>query len=113
MRTAVSNSCEFIRNPPSPVTATTRRSGCASLATTALRRAMPTAANPFEMMQVLGRKHGKRRPMPDFVRANIRDHDIIVGQRRTQIGKDSLRLEGEGRVLTALCQFLTTHLAKP
>jgi len=46
-RTAVSNSCEFMRKPPSPVTATTRRFGCASFAATAPGTAMPIEAKPF------------------------------------------------------------------
>ena len=60
-RTAVSSSCEFIRKPPSPLTATTRRSGRASFAATAPGSAMPMAAKPLEMMQVLGRSAWNRR----------------------------------------------------
>src|SRR5439155_14585196 len=44
----------FIRRPPSPVTATTRRPGSASLAAIAPGSPMPMAANPLEIMTVFG-----------------------------------------------------------
>ena len=112
MRTAVSNSCEFIRKPPSPVTATTRRFGCTSLAATAPGTAMPMAAKPLEMMQVLGCKAREEARQPQFVRAHVRDDDVVVGQRRAEVGEDSLRLEREGVVVTALLQFVAQHLAE-
>jgi len=42
-------------NPPSPVTATTFRSGNNILAASAPGTAMPMAANPLDMRHVLGR----------------------------------------------------------
>ena len=55
MRTAVSSSCMFIIKPPSPVTASTRRSGYTSFAATAPGTAMPIAAKPLEIRHVFGR----------------------------------------------------------
>ena len=54
IRRAVSSSCEFIRKPPSPHNATTRRSGWTSLAAIAPGSEMPIAAKPFEMITVFG-----------------------------------------------------------
>ena len=57
-RTAVSSSCTFIRKPPSPQAARTRRLGYSSLAPIAPGSAIPMLANPLEMMQVFGRVQG-------------------------------------------------------
>ena len=57
-RSAVSISWQFIMKPASPTTATALRSGNTRLAAMAPGRAMPIAANPFEMMQVLGASAG-------------------------------------------------------
>ena len=52
---AIRSYYEFIRKPASPVTVSAVRSGKASLAAIAPGTPIPIAANPFEMMQVLGR----------------------------------------------------------
>ena len=54
IRFAVSSSWLFMRNPPSPHSATTLRSGWTSLAAIAPGMAMPMAAKPFEMITVFG-----------------------------------------------------------
>ena len=53
-RTAVSSSWLFIMKPPSPVTTSTRRSGCTSLAAMAPGTEKPIDAKPLEMRQVRG-----------------------------------------------------------
>ena len=54
IRRAVSSSWLFIRNAPSPTTATTLRSGWTSLAAIAPGMPMPIAANPLLMITVFG-----------------------------------------------------------
>ena len=51
---AVSISCEFMRNPASPVTVSATRSGKAIFAAIAPGTPIPIDAKPLEMMQVLG-----------------------------------------------------------
>ena len=53
-RTAVSISCEFIMNPPSPETATTLRSGCTIFAAIAEGRPAPIVASALSSSMVFG-----------------------------------------------------------
>src|SRR5256885_3459914 len=41
--------------------------------------------------------------------ADIRNDDVVVGQCGSEVGKNSLRLEREGTVATALLQFVLQH----
>ena len=60
---AVSIACEFIRNPPSPVTDTTFCSGFASRAAKPPGTAMPILAKLLEIRQLPGEYTGKLRPI--------------------------------------------------
>jgi hypothetical protein len=51
---AVSSSCEFIMNPPSPQMATTLRPGCTSLAAIADGSPAPIVASALSRSSVLG-----------------------------------------------------------
>ena len=55
IRSAVSISWQFIKNPASPVIVNAVRSGWASFAAMAPGTPIPIEAKPFEMMHVLGR----------------------------------------------------------
>ena len=54
IRSAVSISCEFIRNAPSPVATSTRASGRAILAPIAPGTVQAMVDRPLEIRQVLG-----------------------------------------------------------
>ena len=54
-RTAVSNSCTFIKNAPSPHIATIFFSGCTICAASAPGNEKPIEQNPFGIIQVLGK----------------------------------------------------------
>jgi hypothetical protein len=67
-RIAVSSSWQFMRNPPSPFTATTLRSGCTSLAAMAAGIANPIPASPLAISTVFGSKAGNIRPIQSLWR---------------------------------------------
>ena len=67
-RTAVSSSCTFIRNPPSPLTVTTLRFGCTSLAAIAVGSAKPMPARPLAMNTVAGSWAGNMRAIHSLCR---------------------------------------------
>ena len=67
-RIAVSSSWQFMRNPPSPLTVTTLRSGCTSLAAIAHGTAKPMPARPLAIITVLGSCAGNIRPIHSLCR---------------------------------------------
>ena len=67
-RTAVSSSWTFIRKPPSPLTVTTRRPGCTSLAAIAVGSAIPIPARPLAISTVLGSCAGNMRAIHSLCR---------------------------------------------
>ena len=67
-RTAVSSSWQFMRKPPSPLTVTTLRSGCTSLAATAHGIAKPMPARPLAIITVFGSWAGNMRPIHSLCR---------------------------------------------
>ena len=67
-RVAVSSSWKFMRKPPSPLTVTTRRSGCTSLAAIAHGSAKPMPARPLAMSTVFGSCAGNIRAIHSLCR---------------------------------------------
>ena len=78
-RTAVSSSCTFIRKPPSPLTVTTWRSGCTSLAAIAVGSAKPMpgqAVGDEHRVGLLRREHARD---PQLVQADVGDRGCPAG----------------------------------
>ena len=67
-RIAVSSSWQFMRKPPSPLTVTTLRSGCTSLAAIAHGSAKPMPARPLAISTVFGSCAGNIRPIHSLCR---------------------------------------------
>src|SRR5258708_31975961 len=61
-RSAVSSSCAFIENPPSPTAASTGASGRASLAPIAALNPYAMPDNPFDIQKVSGSRLGQNCP---------------------------------------------------
>ena len=79
-RVAVSSSWQFMRKPPSPLTVTTLRSGCTSLAAIAHGSAKPMPARPLAISTVLGSWAGNIRADPQLVQADVGDQHVLSGR---------------------------------
>ena len=93
IRRAVSSSCEFIRNPPSPHSATTRRSGWTSLAAIAPGQRdahRREAVRDDHRVRLVGLVQPRD---PDLVRADVADHDVLRAERPAQVDDRLLGLD--------------------
>src|SRR6476646_4430556 len=90
-RTAVSISCEFIMKPPSPQTASTRRSGCSIAAIMADGSPAPHRRQRVVQQQRV-RDIGSVVPRkPDFVHPVIQGDDTVLRNDLSYIVDDPLR----------------------
>ena len=93
---AVATTDGLLPNAPSPISATTARSGCASLTPSAAAGPNPIVARPLGVMNVPG--HGDRELLADavLVPADVGDDEAVFGHRLAQLAEDAL---GTHRVL--------------
>ena len=98
-RTAVSSSWKFISTPPSPLTVTTLRSGCTSLA------AIPHGTREAHPGQAVGDQHrvglmcGEHAADPQLVQTDVADQDVGAAERLAQLPQHARRLHREGVVV--------------
>src|ERR1700722_12205850 len=98
-RKAVSISCEFIKNAPSPTAASTLRPGPASLAAMAPGKAKAMVDSPLDSRQVLGSYVGYRRAIHIFT-APVSARTISERSRAARIS-DTIRWGRSGKLSSA------------
>ena len=94
-RTAVSSSWQFMRKPPSPLTVTTLRSGCTSLAAIAVGSAIPMPARPLAMNTVFGSCAGNMRAIHSLCRPTSEISMSSRPQRLADLPQRARRLHRE------------------
>ena len=108
----VSSSWTFIRKPPSPLTVTTWRSGCTSLAAIAVGRAKPMPARPLAISTVPGLVGGEHATDPELVQADVGDEDVLGAERLADVPQHAGRAHREVVVLARVAQRAEGNVAQ-